>query len=128
MIRSRRLKCLPVLAATLALGVLAAPKPAHAWGRFGVFVGFPPVVVGGPFYYPPPVYYPPPYYYAPYPPPPYYPPAAPPPGAPAAGQAAPAGFTCYAKPYICPLQEMHQVGEPCACEGLGGGSVAGTVQ
>jgi hypothetical protein len=125
MIRSRLLKCLPLLAATLALGVMAAPKPAHAWGRFGVFVGFPPVVLGGPFYYPPPIYYPPPYDYAPYAPP-YDPPAAPPPGT--GGQAAPAGFTCYAKPYICPLQEMHQVGESCACEALGGGSVAGTVQ
>jgi len=101
------------VAAFLAAGLLLA-KPAAAHGRFGVFFGFAPVVVGPPvYYYPPPVYYYPPAYYAP---------------APAATSAAPAGFTCVATPYVCPLTVIHPVGGPCECPAYGGAAVAGTVR
>jgi hypothetical protein len=106
-------KPLPLLAAAILLAICAAPTQAQAWGRYGVFIGLPPIVLGGPLYAPPPVYEPPP------PPPAYIPPPAP---------AAPAGYTCYAKPYICPLYHPHKIGHRCACEALGGGAVPGTVQ
>jgi hypothetical protein len=126
-IKTMRLaKFLSVFIAAIALGIAAAPAPAHAWGRIGVFVGFPPVVIGDPFYGPGPIYdLPPPVYDAP----PAYPPVAN--AAPAytpSADHAPYGTSCYAKPYICPLERERKVGRPCACEALGGGVAAGTVQ
>jgi len=60
-----------------AIGVSAAPQPAHAWWRggygggwcCGVGIVVPPVVVAPPpvYYAPPPAYYPAPAYYAPAP-------------------------------------------------------------
>jgi hypothetical protein len=96
-------------AATLAA---ALPAPAHAWGRVGVFVGVSPFVIGAPLYGPAPGYYAPP-------PPPYYPPPYAPPRH--------IGFTCYARPYECPLEHPKRVGKPCACLALNGGAIPGTV-
>lgn len=119
---AKRLRFLPVLAVLALAGMVAAPKPAHAYGRIGVVIGVPPVFVAPPFYYPAPVYVaPPPVYYTPaYPAPAYAPPPY--------SAAAPAGFTCYATPYICPLNVIHPVGGPCACPAYGGGAVSGTVR
>jgi hypothetical protein len=56
-----------------AVGVTAAPQPAHAWWRggygwcCGVGIVVPPVVVAPPVYAPAPVYAPPPAYYGPAP-------------------------------------------------------------
>jgi hypothetical protein len=56
-----------------AVGVIAAPQPAHAWWRggygwcCGVGIVVPPVVVAPPVYAPAPVYAPPPAYYGPAP-------------------------------------------------------------
>jgi len=117
---SRLFKFLPVLAVLAMAGILAAPKPAQAHGRFGVVLGVPSVFIAPPFYYPA---YPAPVYVAP--PPVYYAPAYVPP---AYAAPAPAGFTCYATPYVCPLQVAHPVGGPCACPAYGGGAVSGTVR
>jgi len=120
------LRWLPAVMVLAALGVLAAPKPAHAYRGFGVFFGgpvvafAPPVVFAGPrVYVAPPAYYvPPPAYY-------YYPPPA---YAAAAPYPPPPGFTCYAKPYICPLRVEHPVNGPCDCPTYGGGLIGGTVR
>jgi len=109
-------------AALAALGAASAfaARPAQAHAHFGVFLGFPGFVYGEPYaYYPEPVYYPPPVYYTA--PPTYYEPA---PGT----AAAPAGYTCYTTPYVCPLTEPHPVGAPCSCPAYGGGSVTGSVR
>lgn len=108
-------KILLTLAAGTVLAAAALPAPAHAWGRVGVFVGVSPFVFGYPGYYyapPPPAYYPPP-------PPAYYPP----PYAPER----PIGFTCYARPYECPLARPKHIGKPCACVAVDGGAVPGNV-
>jgi hypothetical protein len=99
-----------LLAATIGLGAMAMPAPAHAWWRGGYGGG---LVIGiaPPYYAPPPVYYapPPPVYYAP---PPGYPPAYAPPGyAPAAAD----GGGCYAGQYVCPLAHATPVGANCSC-------------
>jgi len=108
---TKSFRWLPIAAALAFAGALMAPKPAQAHIHFGVFFA-PPVLVGPPlYYYPAPVYYdPPPVYVAPPPPP-----------------AAPAGFTCDATPYVCPLPHAYPVGGPCACPAYGG-SAAGTVR
>jgi hypothetical protein len=106
------------VAAVAGAALLAPAKPAAAHGHIGVIFGFSPFVFGPPVYYPPPVYY-------------YYPPAyyAPPAyAAPAPAGAAPAGFTCYATPYVCPLNVQQPVGGPCACPAYGGGDIGGTVR
>jgi len=105
---------LPLLAALAIAGALFAARPAQAHVGIRFFVA-PPVVVGPPvydYYYPVPVYYPPPAYY--YPPP--------------ANASVPAGYTCCAGPYVCPLDKIHPVGGPCACPAYGGTSVTGTVR
>jgi len=109
-------KTLLTLAAAATLATAALPAPAHAWGRVGVFVGIAPF----PLFYPAPRFY-----YAPPPPPPYYPP----PYAPYAPYAPPrpVGFTCYARPYQCPLEHPKHIGKPCACLALNGGPIPGTV-
>jgi len=112
--RARFLRALPILAALAIAGALCAPRSAQAHVRIGFFVA-PPVVVGPPaydYYYPVPVYYPPPAYY--YPPP--------------ANASVPAGYTCYAGPYVCPLDKIHPVNSHCACPAYGGASVIGTVR
>src|SRR5579862_2518669 len=76
----------------------AAPTPAKAWWRGGVYFGIAPA----PYYYGPPVVYPPiaypPLAYA-APPVIYAPPGTYPGSPPLAGQA------CYAGAYVCPLQQ-----------------------
>ena len=131
----------PVLAAA-ALGAaaltLAMPTPARAWWHGGFFIGvpFPPVVIAPPVYAPPPVVYAPPTYYdnntpapqtygyTPAPPdyaynPGTYNPGAYNPGAynPGAYAPAPAGGTCYAAGYSCPLQYAAPSGSSCSCPG-----------
>ncbi|MBE7158600.1 MAG: hypothetical protein INR62_09250 [Rhodospirillales bacterium] len=112
-IRMSLRRVLPVLAtAGFLVAVLTPPAQAR------VFIGF-----GVPFpglYYPPPVYYPPPPVY--YPPPPvvYAPPPvsyAPPPP--------PAGQTCYAGQYSCPMERPTAAGASCYCPGNGGQRVWG---
>eukprot|EP01037_Dinobryon_pediforme_P005336 gene5336-5389_t len=98
-----------VASLALALGIIAAPHPAQAYwrGHFG-FYG-PGIIVGPPVIYAPP----PPVYYAP-PPPVYYAPA-------------PAGQTCYAGPYICPLDRPTPAGGGCSCP-ANNGRVYGTAR
>ena len=109
--------------ATAALVVCAAlvglaSKPADA--RVFVGIGIP---FYGPGFYPPPYYYPPPppVYYAPPPPVVYAPPQAysPPPQPPGAGQ------SCYAGPYVCPMDRPIATGGNCYCPGNGGERVWG---
>jgi hypothetical protein len=116
-----RLIRLPILVVLAMVGALCAPKPAQAHIGFRFLVG-PPVVVVPPvydYYYPAPVYYSPPGYYDP-PPVFYYPPPA--------NAEGPAGYSCYAGPYVCPLEKLQPVGGYCACPAYGGRSAAGTVR
>ncbi len=109
---------LRMLAVVLAVSVLALPGTAHAWDRWGHGYGpryYGPGIgvgvglalglgVGAAIAAAPPVYYAPPAYYAPpvvYSPAPVY--------------AAPAGSTCYAGPYVCPLDQATPVGGGCSC-------------
>lgn len=98
-----------------ALGAVAAvvgglallhAAPARAWWRGGVWVDVvPPVVVGPPVVVaPPPVYYYPPAYYPP--------PTSPYPAQPAP---APSNGTCYAGPYVCPLDQPPAPNGACSC-------------
>jgi hypothetical protein len=103
--------------AVLAAALAVAPS-ASAHVRFGFFVGGPRVFVGPPVVYPP--YFYEPYYDEGYYAPPVY--AYPPP------VGTPAGFTCYAGRYVCPLEVQHPVGGDCACPAYGGGRVDGTVR
>lgn len=110
-----------ILLAALAASPLLLPPPAEARG--GVFLGF---GVGVPVYpaYPyfPPAYYPPavypayPGYAAPYPvaPPPYVP-------------VRPAGQSCYAGAYVCPLDRPVAAGDACSCPARGGQRAWGRV-
>ena len=96
-----------------------ACSPAHARVWVGIGVPF-----YGPGYYPPPpVYYPPPpVYYAPppvvYAPPQTYTPA--PAAAPSSG-----AQSCYAGPYVCPMDRPVATGGGCYCLGNGGQKVWG---
>ena len=118
----------PVALAAVACAALAGTAvttPASAWccgGGWGggwrgggVFFGFPPIVVAPPIYAPPPVYYPPPPgYYPPQPPAAYAPPdpgQQPGPGPQAGGQ------SCYAGPYVCPMDHPVASGSGCYCLG-----------
>ena len=80
--------------AAVAAALIAIPNDAQAWWRGGYGVGFgfyaPRVYIG-----PPVVYVPPPVYYAP---PPVY-----------------AARSCYAGPYICPLEHASPVNATCTC-------------
>jgi len=92
------------LLAILAVATIAVALPGSA----EAYYYGPRVVVGIPFFAPPPVYYaPPPVSYAP---PPVY--AAP---APVYG-----GRSCYAGPYVCPLERPTPVGAGCSCPTNGG--------
>jgi len=97
-------------------GVAGAPAQARVW----VGVGIP---FWGPGFYPPPYYYPPPAYYPP-PPPVVY---APPPQSygQQAPMAAPGGQSCYAGPYVCPMDRPVGSGTSCYCPGNGGQRVWG---
>lgn len=108
--------------ATVAMALCAAmvgltASPAHA--RVFVGIGIP---FYGPGFYPPPVYYPPPppVYYAP-PPVVYAPPQTytPPPAV------EPSGQSCYAGPYVCPMDRPVATGGSCYCLGNGGQKVWG---
>ena len=101
----------------LAAGLVAAPSPAKAWWRGGIWIA-PPVVVAPPYYPPPPAYYPPPpAYYAPPPPVVYAPP-----GAVAPSQSA---QSCYAGAYVCPLEYAMPAGANCSCYDNGGRRIVG---
>ncbi len=123
----RRSFVLRAMAAVMAISAVSAvtlPGTAHAWDRFGGrgyyghgygYRGYGPGIglgalalslgVGALLAAPPPVYYAPPVVYgAPtvYAAPPVY-------AAPAAAQ------TCYAGPYVCPLDQATPVGGHCSC-------------
>lgn len=105
-----------VAAALCAAAVGLAGSPAHA----RVFVGIGIPFYGPGYYAPPPYYYPPPpVYYAP--PPAVYAPQnysqGPAPGGP--------GQTCYAGPYVCPMDRPTATGANCYCLGNGGVRVWG---
>jgi hypothetical protein len=130
----RLLKVLPVATLAVALGVSAIPNQAHAhggwgggwggggwhggWGGgWGVTIGIP---YGYPYYYPYSYAYPS-YYYTP----PVY--AAPPSAYPASSQSPP-GYTCYAGPYVCPLQVVNPINGPCTCPTNNGDRANGNVR
>lgn len=99
------------LARRAALGALACVvastatvTPAAAWWRAGVWIG-PPVFVGPTVVYPPPYYYPPP-------PPVWY---TPPPAVAAPPAASVYGQSCYAGPYVCPMDHPTVSGSACYC-------------
>ena len=110
---------------TVALVLLAAltgwaSKPAEA--RVFVGIGIP---FYGPGFYPPPIYYPPPpVYYAPPPPMYYTPPQAYATPAPAMRSGG-GGQSCYAGPYVCPMDRPVSPGAGCYCPGNGGQKVWG---
>ncbi len=109
-----------LLAALAVASMTVAASPSQARVFIGIGVPY-----FGPYYVPPPVYYPPPAYYAP--PPVYYTPP------PAQSAAAPAyspapsgeGQSCYAGPYVCPMDRPVASGGPCYCIGNGGQRVSG---
>ncbi len=107
------IRAFPILAVLAFAVAVSAPKPAQARIGIGFFVAPPAVVVPPVYddYYPAPVYYSPPVYYYP----------------PLARVSVPVGYTCYAGPYVCPLEKRHPVGGYCACPAYGG-NVAGTVR
>jgi hypothetical protein len=108
------LRRITVALALCAALVCLASNPAHA--RVFVGIGIP---FYGPGFYPPPYYYPPPpVYYAPPPPVVYAPPQAySPPQA--------SGQSCYAGPYVCPMDRPIATGGNCYCLGNGGTRVWG---
>jgi hypothetical protein len=113
MLATRRMTVAIVLFAA-GLGVAASPADARVFVGIGIpFPGFYPA----PYYYPPPpVYYPPPVVYAP---PQVY--APPPPAAVATGS----GQSCYAGPYVCPMDRPVATGAGCYCPGNDGQRVWG---
>jgi len=90
----------------------AAMSPAAAWWRSGVWIGGP-VFVGPPPAVYPPAIYPPPVYYPPPPAPVWYTP----PAATAAPLGGPSltGQSCYAGPYVCPMDQPVPSGNACYC-------------
>jgi hypothetical protein len=113
----RRITVVAALCATM-LGLAAIPAQARVF--VGLGFGFP--LFYGPGYYPPPVYYPPPpVYYAPPPPPVYYVP----PQTYTPGPTAQSGQSCYAGPYVCPMDRPVAPGASCYCPGNGGQRVWG---
>ncbi|HEY8614019.1 MAG TPA: hypothetical protein VIL69_22390 [Roseomonas sp.] len=114
MIDVRRL----LLAAALLASPLIPTAPAEAQVSFGIGIGPAyPVYPAYPYPYayppPPPAYYVPPYpaYAPPYP---SYAPR-------------PAGQTCYAGAYICPLERPLPAGDACACPAQNGRRAWGRV-
>jgi hypothetical protein len=110
----RTVATLALCAASLALASSPASARVFVGFGFGVPLGYP-----GWGWYPPPVYYPPPpVYYAPpavYSPPQTY------------SQApAPTGQqSCYAGPYVCPMDRPVASGTSCYCVGNGGQRIWG---
>ncbi len=109
---------LTAVAGAAMVGAFASQADARVF--IGVGVGLPyyyPGYVPGPYYYaPPPVYYaPPPVVYTP---PQTYTPAP-------AAASAPAGQSCYAGPYVCPMDRPVSAGSSCYCLGNGGQRVTG---
>ena len=102
----------------LGLAGMATPAYSRVWVGFGF--GFP-LVVAPPLYYAPPAYYYPPPVYVP--PPGYYPP--PPAGYAPQPPSAGAGQSCYAGPYVCPMDSPVASGAPCYCLGNQGVHVWG---
>jgi hypothetical protein len=112
LVRLARPAAFAAVACAALLGT-AISTPAAAWWRGGgVFIGIPPIVVAPPIYspgyYPPPAYYPPPYYAPPSPPAAY---------APSAPAQQSAGQSCYAGPYVCPMDHPVVSGSGCYCLG-----------
>ena len=112
-----------VVGVAVAGGVLIGLTPGQAQARVFVGIGIP---FYGPGFYPPPVYYPPPpVYYTPppvvYTPPPqnYSSPQ------PYERSGEPGGQSCYAGPYVCPMDRPVATGGGCYCPGNGGQSVWG---
>ncbi|WP_428492628.1 hypothetical protein [Rhodopila sp.] len=100
------------------LGLAAAPAHARVFVGIGIpFYG--PGFVPAPYYYPPPAYYPPPTYYTPPPPVVYTPPQQ------TYNQPPPGGQTCYAGPYVCPMERPVATGASCYCPGNNGQRVWG---
>jgi hypothetical protein len=109
-----------VAAVFVMIGVVATlPTPALARVFVGVGIGGP---WFGPAYLPPPYYYPPPMYYSPPPPVFYSPPQA---YAPQSQFGPEGGQSCYAGPYVCPMDRPTASGSSCYCLGNGGQKVWG---
>src|ERR1700723_2284914 len=102
-------------------GRLVPRRPPPAQGRVFCVVG-----MGGPWSVPaslpPPYYYPPPMYYSPPPPVFYSPPQA---YAPQPQFGSEGGQSCYAGPYVCPMDRPTASGSSCYCLGNGGQKVWG---
>ena len=97
------------LVALAVFGAMAGSAGTPAQARVWVGVGVP---LWGPGFYPPPYYYPPPAYYPP-PPPVVY--APPPQVYSQAPIASPRGQSCYAGPYVCPMDRPVPSGASCYC-------------
>ena len=105
-------------ACAAVLGLASAPAQA----RIFVGVGIP---FYGPGYYPAPYYYPPPVYYAPPPPVVYAPPQQQNYTQIPAATSAHGEQSCYAGPYVCPMDRPVMTGGSCYCLGNGGQRVWG---
>lgn len=119
----RFLHRLAVVTALCGTFMILAAGAADARVFVGVGIGVP---FYGPGYYGPPPYYPPPVYYAP--PPVYYPPPPPVVYSPPQTYAPPpvaAGQSCYAGPYVCPMDRPVPSGASCYCLGNGGQRIPG---
>ena len=134
-----------VAALAAVLGMVAPAAQAHGgwgggwgggyhggwWGGYrggvGVVIGVPYGYYGYPYPY---AYYPPTYYAPPvYSPPVYAAPYAADPGPAYSSSAqAPAGYTCNAGPYVCPLSVVHAINGPCSCPANNGGRVYGNAR
>lgn len=110
----------PLAIATAIAAVVAASSVIAPPAQARVFVGIG-IPLFAPFYYPPPVYYPPPPVY--YPPPPVV--YAPPPPAFSPAPPQPGGQSCYAGPYVCPMDRPAGSGGACYCPGNNGQRVWG---
>ena len=97
------------------MGLAGSPAQARVFIGLGVPFYGPGYYPPAPYYYPPPpVYYaPPPTVYAP-PQPQYY-----------SQTPSGAGQTCYAGPYVCPMDRPTVTGAGCYCIGSGGARVWG---
>jgi hypothetical protein len=95
---------------------------SSAQARVFVGIGIP---FYGPGFYPAPYYYPPPAYYPP--PPVVYAPSLPPQNYSQMPAAEPSGGgqSCYAGPYVCPMDRPVSAGSSCYCLGNGGQKVWG---
>jgi hypothetical protein len=113
----RRAIVVVVLCAAM-VGLAGVPAQARVFIGVGIpFPGYYPGYWPGPYYYPPPAYYPPPpVVYAP--PPQAY--SQMPSPTPSSG-----GQSCYAGPYVCPMDRPVATGASCYCLGNGSQKVWG---